>query len=336
MSLSTPYIIPFFISHQGCPHQCVFCNQEVITGEVKKDVTGGTVKKTLDQRLSGVDNQNREVEVAFYGGSFTGIPLGMQEELLGAVQPFLARGEVNSIRLSTRPDYIDHGIAAFLASYGVNTVELGVQSLDSEVLAASGRGHSREQVERAFAVLQKEKLQTGGQLMIGLPGDSHRRIMKSCRRLADLAPDLVRIYPALVLQGSPLARLYQEGRFRPLSLNETLALSAKLKEFFDQRDIPVIRMGLQPSLSLESELVAGPYHPAFGELVKSRVFFRRIRKILAGIRRPAVITLAASDESVFRGLRNCSFKRLKDLGLLNDVQIEFSRHQARDLILIDS
>ncbi|MFP3982944.1 MAG: elongator complex protein 3 [Desulfurivibrionaceae bacterium] len=336
MSFSTPYIIPFFISHQGCPHQCVFCNQEVITGEKQQKVTGESVRKSLDQKLSGIDNQYREVEVAFYGGSFTGVSPEMQGELLGAVQPFLARGEVNSIRVSTRPDYIDHRIAAFLGSHGVNTVELGVQSLDSQVLAASGRGHTREQVERAFAVLQKEKLQTGGQLMIGLPGDSHRRIMKSCRRLADLAPDLVRIYPALVLQGSPLAKLYQEGRFRPLSLNKTLALSAKLKEFFDQRDIPVIRTGLQPSLSLESELVAGPYHPAFGELVKSRIFFRRIRKILAGIRRPAVITLSASDQSVFRGLRNCSYKRLKNLGLLDEVQIKFRSNQNRDLILIDS
>ncbi|MFO7760446.1 MAG: elongator complex protein 3 [Thermodesulfobacteriota bacterium] len=334
MSTGAPYIIPFFISHQGCPHQCVFCNQEAITGEEKGLISGYTVREILGQRLSELDNQRKEVEVAFYGGSFTGIPEEVQEEILGAVQPFLAAGLVKSIRLSTRPDYIDRRRAAFLRSYGVATVELGVQSLDHEVLVMSGRGHTRQQVEEAFDVLQKEGFKTGGQLMIGLPGDNYRRIMKSCLRLADLAPDMVRIYPALVLKGSPLARLYRKERFSPLPFNKALAFSVKIKGLFDRLGIPVIRMGLHPSSSLENGLLAGPYHPAFGELVKSRIFFHRIRRLLVRIERPAVISLSVRDESVFRGQKNCNLKRLEELGLLRDVQIEYSREQARDLILV--
>ncbi len=332
---TSPCIIPFFISHQGCPHQCIFCNQEVITGENRGHVDGKIVGENLDNLLSCSDRK-KWMEVAFFGGSFSGIPEERQKELLGAVQPFLKSGRVHNIRISTRPDYVDKSRAAFLRSYGVGTVELGVQSLDREVLAASGRGHTIRDVEKAFAVLQHEKFKTGGQLMIGLPGDSHRRVMESCYRLADLGPDMVRIYPALVLEGSPLARMYREGTYRPLTLHRALVVTAKIREFFDRRGIPVIRMGLQPTASLERDLLAGPYHPAFGELVSSRIFYKKIRKILAGLARPARITLASRDESVFRGRKNANLKRLGELGLLDDVQIAFSRNQVRSQVLAES
>lgn len=332
---TTPYIIPLFIPHEGCPHRCIFCNQHTITGCTER-VTVARVRTEIEAWLARPRDRRREVQVAFYGGSFTGLPRRRQEELLGAVHPFLDREEVAGIRLSTRPDDVDKETARFLAAAGVRIVELGVQSMSAEVLALSGRGHSVAQVEEGFRHLKAAGLLVGGQLMLGLPGETAAGQLAGLRRLLALRPDLLRLYPALVLRGSRLAALYQTGRYRPLSLAAAVALAARMKALCDAAGVPVVRMGLQPSPALEQEVAAGPYHPAFGELVLSRLLFRKARRKLAGsgTARPRILGIAAADESVFRGPGNCGPRRLAALGLLGSTRIEYRPGQRRQTVVV--
>jgi histone acetyltransferase (RNA polymerase elongator complex component) len=274
--------------------------------------------------------------VAFYGGSFTGLPLERQRELLGAAQPFLKSGQVRELRLSTRPDYITPEIAGFLREQGVGIVELGAQSLDDRVLTASGRGHTVAQVCTAVDCLKEAGFQVGLQLMLGLPGERTATALAGARRAAALGPDLVRIYPCLVIAGSPLAELYRQGEYQPLSLPRAVVLAARFWRIFKAQGIPVVRMGLQPSLSLEETMLAGPYHPAFGELVLSRLFFNEVRALLV-TRSPwhaHRLSLAGADESIYRGRGNSSVKRLADLGLLEGVETVFSASQPRQTVVL--
>ena len=291
------------------------------------------ITREINSWLSRVQ-KGREVQVAFYGGSFTGLLRGRQEELLGAVQPFIERGEVDCIRLSTRPDYIDDEIAVFLQSYQVKIVELGVQSLDNQVLAACQRGHTVSQVVDAFSCLRRAGFIIGAQLMIGLPGETTVNVLAGVMKLVKLRPDLVRIYPALVIAGSGLARLYEKKEYTPLNLNQAVAFCARLKIIFDENKIRVVRMGLQPSIGLEKEIVAGPYHPAFGELVQSRVLFRQIRRLLNQDMGRKELHLSAADESLFRGKGNMNRRKLVGLGLLNETTVHFNPDQPRHTVIL--
>ncbi len=321
----SPFIIPFFISHQGCPHQCVFCNQHAITGN-QQWLTANRVAEGIRECLAWPRDEKRQVQVAFYGGSFTGIDLQRQQELLGAVQPFLQSGVVQTIRISTRPDYVDRQRAYFLRDQGVGIVELGIQSFDTKVLKLCRRGHSPEQVDEAFCHLRRAGLSVGGQLMVGLPGESRGGVVSGARRLVALMPDMVRIYPTLVLKGSPLADLYAKGEYRPLKLYDAVALCCRLKSIFSGEQIPVIRMGLQPSDSLEKDIVDGPYHPAFGELVLARRYFNRVRPYLSSLQRNRGnnrlrLLICPADQSLFMGQKKCSVQRLTSLGLLEGIDI---------------
>lgn len=330
-----PFIIPVFIAHQGCPHRCLFCNQRGISGAPEAEVGPALVRETICRQLAWPRRHPRApVQVAFYGGSFTHLERERQEELLLAVAPFLESGQVREIRISARPDGVTPEIAAFLRGHGVGMVELGAQSLVDQVLTSSGRGHSAAQVEEAVGCLRRQGLEVGIQLMLGLPGDTTRRALTSARRAADLVPDLVRLYPCLVIAGSPLAELYRQGRYQPLSLPRAVALAGRMWTIFHHRNIPVARMGLQPSPSLEQNLLAGPHHPAFGELVLSRLLFARARACLAacpgkGLRR---LSVARRDESLFRGRNNCNVKRLAGLGFLAGVEIVLSATQPRQSV----
>ena len=334
----SPLVIPLFIAHPGCPHRCVFCNQESITGRAQaalRPVCAAEVTATIDTWLArSGDCPDRSVQVAFYGGSFTGLPRSYQEELLAAVQPYLEEGRVQTIRLSTRPDYIDAEIVSFLTRYGVGVVELGVQAMDDRVLAASGRGHTVDEVKSAFRFLKEGKMRVGGQLMIGLPGETTVSVLAGARALAALAPDFVRIYPTLVIRGSVLADRYAAGAYQPHSLLRAVAVSACLKEIFARHHIPVVRMGLQPSDSLEKDLIAGPYHPAFGELVLSRIFFNRVRSLLADspVGAERTLSIASADLSIFRGQRSRSVNRLDALGLSAGMQLYLDPEQPRHTV----
>jgi len=206
-------------------------------------------------------------EVAFYGGSFTGLDAPLQERLLGAVYPFIAAGEIDAVRVSTRPDMISRDGVELLKEYSVKTVELGVQSMDDGVLRQSGRGHSANDTVRAVGVLEQAGMATGLQMMPGLPGDRSETILATAGEMVRLGPAFVRIYPTLVVRGTPLETMYGRGDYRPWSLEAMRLVCVKVMSIFKEADIPVIRVGLQPTAELEASIVAGPYHPAFRQLL---------------------------------------------------------------------
>lgn len=334
-----PLVIPIFISHQGCPHRCIFCDQHAITGKTEADqppVGPPEVEKIIRQWLARPRrHKNTQVQVAFYGGSFTGLPKELQKNLFEAVRPFLVCGEVQTIRLSTRPDYVNQDTPGFLQDHGVGIVELGVQSMIDAVLKSSGRGHSSEQSVRAIHLLKKSSLSLGVQLMIGLPGDTTCGLLESVRRIAELEPDFARLYPTLVIRESVLADLYNKGEYRPLSLNRAVALTVRAREILAQRGIKIVRMGLQPSVELEKKTLAGPYHPAFGEQVISRQLFKKTRKILALTPEDfhQELFIASADESAFRGPGNINIKRLAALGLEKKMALKRDPAQQRQTIV---
>lgn len=269
-------------------------------------------------------------QVAFYGGSFTALPYSRQEELLLAAAPFVRSGQVQSLRLSTRPDCMDAEQAAWLKAHHVATVELGVQSMSDAVLAAAQRGHTAADVGRAMAVLRSVGLECGIQLLLGLPGESRAMLRRTLGQVIALRPDFVRIYPLLVLRGSGLAVLYQQGQYAPLSLNKAVLLAAFMKERLEQENIRVVRIGLQAGPELEASLLAGPWHPAFGELVGSRLMLRQARRLL--LQGSTRLSINARDISLFRGLKSTNIKRLEQLGLWQHRCLEISPLQPRGTV----
>ena len=273
-------IIPFFTSHSGCPHQCVFCNQKNITGQAKP-VVPSAVPQKINEYLTS-NTSGKPAQVAFFGGSFTALPVEMQKAYLAAVRPFIASGQIKDIRLSTRPDCITNEVLACLREYHVTTIELGVQSLDDAVLSRSGRGHTAMDTVTAVSLIKAHDIQIGLQIMPGLPGDSADGFMKTTGGVIRLGPDFVRIYPVLVIKNTPLEELYTSGRYIPLSLDDAVVLCREALERFDLAGIDVIRIGLQPTEELErpGTIIAGPYHPAFRQLVESSILLDRMRSTL--------------------------------------------------------
>ena len=328
-----PFVIPIFIPHEGCPHACVFCNQHRISGRTgHHPVSPGEVAEIISQWLVRASmRRTGQVQVAFYGGSFTGLAAERQVELLGVVSPFLAQGRVQAIRISTRPDYVDPVVIDRLRRSGVKIVELGVQSLDPEVLAACNRGHSPVQAIRAIGLLREAGLEVGVQLMVGLPSQSLLSLRRTVRQVAVLRPDFVRIYPVLVLKESGLAALHAQGRYHPLTLDQAVAQTAWMRNFFADHGIRVVRMGLQPGPELEEALLAGPYHPAFGELVLARLMLRRTQRALRDVPEGTKIRLsiAARDRSIFQGMGSANITRLRQLGLLERFELVTDPSQPR-------
>lgn len=311
-------IVPFFISHQGCPHQCLFCDQGSITGELQPLPTAGTIRSTIARFRETSDST--PLEVAFFGGTFTMLPRPAQESLLDPLQPLIADGTVSSVRLSTRPDAIDREGASFLRDRGVRTVELGVQSLDDYVLAASGRGHSARDVRGAVALLHEASVAVGIQLMPGLPGSSAGSDLASLEEALGLSPAFIRIYPALVIAGTGLAALHEAGRFMPLSLDAAVRLSATMLHRSLATRVPVVRIGLQASDSLSEpgKVVAGPYHPAFRQLVESQLCLWLIRKLVgdSGPGARVIVRCAPSRVSDVIGQRRSNLAAMAAAGIV--------------------
>lgn len=282
--MSKVLIIPVFVPHMGCPHTCIFCNQRKIAGSFSEP-SPESIRETVHSYRRTFPNVNDAyIELAFYGGSFTGIKAELQEKLLLTAYELKKETLINGIRLSTRPDYIDENIINRLERFGVTTVELGVQSLDEEVLALSQRGHSAKQVEEAVRLLKKSEIKIGIQLMPGLPQDSVEKLLLTTKKVIDLEPDFVRIYPTVVVKETELACQFLKGLYKPWTLEKTIDTVAIMAILFARANIPIIRMGLQSTenLVLGRDLLAGPYHPAFGELVKSRIFRKQIEYLLSG------------------------------------------------------
>jgi histone acetyltransferase (RNA polymerase elongator complex component) len=275
-----PLIIPIFIPQEGCRHRCVYCDQPTITGGSQTPWNGNSIRQYVQSYLT--PHHRYPVQIAFYGGSFTLLPESRQRLLLESVQEFLRQGQVHSLRLSTRPDGIEDNNLRFLKTMGVETIELGAQSLNDRVLAASARGHSSRETHEATGKLKKHGFEVGLQLMPGLPGDSRETFLKTVEKSIALAPNFVRIYPTVVLSSTPLEHLFRSGRFKPLSLEQAVDWCKASKKRFDSAAIPVIRMGLQPTASLEEpgRIVAGPYHPALGQLVNSSIWHEKISPVL--------------------------------------------------------
>lgn len=266
------YIIPIFVPHEGCPHNCVFCNQNSITGSTNI-VDAKYVKETMDKYLININLNDSIVEVSFYGGTFTAIPIEKQRELLAVAKKYKEMGKINYIRLSTRPDYIDKPILDNLKKYTVDIIELGVQSLDEEVLLKSGRGHSEKDVINASTLIKEYGFTLGHQIMIGLPGDTFKKDIETTLKVIDLQPRIVRIYPALVIRNTPMEKMYNSASFNPYSLVDAVKISKVLYGLFVNSNINVIRIGLQPTEEINEgkEIISGPFHPAFRELVESSI-----------------------------------------------------------------
>jgi histone acetyltransferase (RNA polymerase elongator complex component) len=263
--------IPIFVPHLGCPHRCVFCNQWQSSGE-KKIPDGEFIKEKIELYLSTIPDSVERIEVAFFGGSFSGIEPEKQEEFLKAAYRFKKAGFIQAIRLSTRPDYIDEEKLRLLKSYEAETVELGVQSFSDRVLAASQRGHTVSDTYKAIDLLKSNGFNLVIQLMPGLPGETTESSIRSAEIAASLKPDSVRIYPTVVLDKTRLAEMYHTGQYRALSMEEAVEICKEMLLIFSEQGIPVIRIGLHPfSEDAKESIIDGPYHPAFGFLVKSRI-----------------------------------------------------------------
>lgn len=264
--------IPIFVPHKGCPNDCVFCNQRKITG-MTEEMTVSRAKATIEEFLSE-KREDAFYEIAFFGGSFTAISDARRVELLQLAHQYILSGEVKSVRISTRPDAIDEMILEELQQYGVQVIELGVQSLDERVLQESNRGHDAACVYRSAKLIQEYGFQLGLQMMIGLPFDSEETIWFTANEFVNIKPDMVRIYPTLVVEDTKLATWMKEGKYQPLSLEQAVEQAKKCKVLFACHNIPVIRMGLQATTEIQdgSSVLAGPFHPAFGEMVYSAVY----------------------------------------------------------------
>lgn len=309
------FIIPIFISHQGCPHDCIFCDQEKISGSKRSPISGSQLQQSIELWLSRKSRPG-PCQLAFYGGSFTCMGKEEQQRLFAAAKPYLDHGKIASLRLSTRPDCIDPESCQLLLANQVETVELGVQSLDQRVLDLASRGHGRASVIAAAGLLKRYGFTLGIQLMPGLPGDSWTSFSKTLAATIALGPDFVRLYPTLVLKGTGLERLHRQGAYGPLSLTRAVAWCAEATRRLQGAGIKVIRCGLQPGKSLSENLVAGPHHPAFGELVQARLWFLRLRKRLfsLGEKEHLNIHVCHRDLSALVGRKKANLIRLDALG----------------------
>lgn len=275
------YIIPIFVPHLGCPNDCTFCNQRKISGE-QRNVTEEDVKKTIEFYLDSFKDKNAKVEVAFFGGSFTGIEPELQEKLLKTAYEFIKEKKVNSIRVSTRPDYIDKNILKRLKKYKVKTIELGVQSTNDYILEKCKRGHTFKDVKKASKMIRWNGFKLGHQMMVGLPESTVLDELNTARDLAKLKPKMVRIYPVLVIKGTELEKEYINGNYEPLTIEQAVERCKELCYFFGKKKIDVIRIGLQSTETIsdpkndKSEVVAGPYHETFRGLVESAIYYDTI------------------------------------------------------------
>ena len=271
--------IPIFIPHLGCPNQCVFCNQRAISG--RQSFCQNGVAEQIESVLATLD-PDTEAEIAFFGGSFTGIDRTLMTDLLALAQGYVKTGRVSSIRLSTRPDYIDEEILSILSRYSVRHIELGLQSMDDHVLRATRRGHTAKQAEDACRAAVQAGFSLVGQMMIGLPNATAQSEIRTAERIVSLGASAARIYPTVVLRNTPLCGMYESGDYQPLSLDDAIVRSAAAYRVFQKSGVQCLRIGLcdGEALFTGGEAVAGPTHPALGELVQNEYYYQEIKLCL--------------------------------------------------------
>ena len=273
------YNIPIFIPELACPNRCIYCNQRHISGQLQA-VKPEEIEQIIEQHLSTFIRPSF-VELAFFGGSFTGIDEKDMITYLKIVQPYIEKGEIKSIRISTRPDYINEKVLDILKQYNVRDIELGAQSLNEEVLAFAKRGHTVKDIENASRLIKDYGFSLGLQMMIGLPLDSVERSKVTAKKILELGAESTRIYPTLVINNTDLADLYRAGQYKALSLEEAIEWTAEIYKIFSQTDITILRVGLHPSEALikGEQLLAGPFHVSFKELVLTKLWQEKLEKI---------------------------------------------------------
>lgn len=315
------YIIPIFVPHLGCPNDCTFCNQKTISGQTK-EVTPKDVTETIEFYLNSFKDKKKYTEVAFFGGSFTGIELEKQEALLKAAYEFVKQKRVNSIRVSTRPDYIDKTRLKLLRKYKVKTIELGVQSSNDYILRKCKRNHTFDDVKRASKLIKRYRFVLGHQMMVGLPESTMLDEMQTAKDLARLKPKIMRIYPVLVLKGTELEKEYLDGTYSALSVEQAVERCKELCYFFAKKRIKVIRMGLQTtdtisdnSKNSDSQIVAGPYHETFRQLVEASINYdtivKRIKSYNTKVKEVEIVTSPENINNVV-GYKRENINKLKE------------------------
>lgn len=307
--------IPVFIPHLGCPNMCVFCNQRAISGV--SSFLPESAKNTIDEALATVSRET-ECEIAFFGGSFTGIDRALMTELLDLAQSYVRDGRVSGIRMSTRPDYIDEEIIAILKRYTISAVELGIQSFSENVLSACRRGHLPNRSRAAMTMLREAGFQTVGQMMIGLPNSTTEDEIECAREICRLGAYGTRIYPTIVFRDTELYDMMLRGAYTPLTLREAVERSAAVLEVFVSNDVKCLRIGLCESDNLHSTdtYAAGPNHPSIGELVSGELYFNRICALLDK-RKPVdgkgiTIFVPRGDMSMAVGQKRCNKIRIEN------------------------
>ncbi len=319
------FVIPIFVPHKGCPFDCIYCNQKKISGHVD-EITEHSMRSTIEDHLASIKD-NSYVEIGFYGGSFTGIEKEQQLQLLKIAKEYIDNGKVQSIRLSTRPDYINTDILGYLKEYHVETIELGVQSLDDEVLRKSCRGHCVNDVITSSHLIKENGFKLGIQTMIGLPGDSKWKDIYTAKKVVELKPDIVRIYPTLVIKGTVLEKMYYNGEYIPLSLEDAVDICAELIQIYEENGIKVIRVGLQATENINenSDVVAGPFHPALRQLAESRIFLNKINEQIIrnglGKEKRILIKTGTGYISSVIGQKKANIRYLKEKYSFEDVKV---------------
>lgn len=336
--------ISLFVPHQGCPHQCSFCNQKTISGSVKK-LTPDEVKGTLEKAVSdGVNPDN--TEIAFFGGSFTAIDREYMLSLLEETKPFIENGDFCGIRISTRPDAIDGEILSILKEYKVTSIELGAQSTDEQVLLLNHRGHTRDDIIKASRLIKENGFSLGLQMMTGLLGDTPEKSLKTAEDIISLKPDTVRIYPTIVLEGTYLGELYKKGDYKPQAVSEAVELCAVLLKRFYEENITVIRLGLHSGGNVEEGFLAGPYHPAFGELCESKIYLEKAKILLSekyplesenicSLSQKKIITLYVNDREISKMTGQKSANKIALKGAGWEVSVKGMKTLKKYEIVID-
>ena len=323
-------IIPVFVPHLGCPNDCVFCNQRRISGSTEP-ADAETVRQAVEN--SGADGDFSDWELAFYGGSFTAIDEKLRKSLLDAAVPFVQGGGV--LRLSTRPDCIDEEVLLQLKDAGVKTIELGCQSMDEDVLVKSGRGHTAKHTEDAAKLIKKHGFELILQMMTGLPGDTAEKTKATAEKLIALKPDGVRIYPTVIIKDTPLCDLWKAGKYSEHTVLEAALWCSDIVPMFKAAGIPVIRLGLNPSDELSGgDAVGGAYHPAFGEIVYSKIYLKKAEKLLANHSGAKTVHIGVNPSCVSKmsGQKKSNITALKEAFDISDIKIkgikEYSEEEA--------
>ena len=330
------YNIPIFLPELACPYRCVYCNQFSITG-LNNFVKPEDVKNIIDRHLSSFKEENRFVEVAFFGGNFTGLPVNMQNDYLEIVQPYLDRNLVHGIRCSTRPDYISLQRVKEIKSYGMRNIELGAQSTNDEVLKYCKRGHTYNDIVEASQIILSEDITLGLQMMIGLPFDSEEKDYQTAKDIVNLGARETRIYPCIVVKDTELETMYNSGEYKALSIEEAVIRSSRLYTYFIENQVKVLRIGLHASDELDNEAyVAGPYHKNFAEMVFSHIWKEKFENLKISesenLKKDIIINVPASQINHAIGWKGENKKML--LEMFDNVVFKVNETTSRDASMI--